>query len=179
MTKYNYALEKKDELAVAVGRDLQISTKHSIEICNYIRGKKLARVIKFLENVIEEKEAVPFKRFNMDVGHRPGIGSGRFPKNAAEAILKIVKSAQSNAKFKNMDENLLVLVHVLSQKASTPMRSGRQGRRETKRTHIEVALKEVEKKETKKPAKKEATKTTVKAKPAVEKKEAKVEDKND
>ena len=142
MAKYNYSIKKDENLVFAVGRDLSISSKHSIEICSYIRKKPLKRVKAFLSNVVEKKEAVPFKRFNGDVGHRAGMGAGRFPVKAASEILSVIKSAESNAKSKNMDLDLLYVYHCSAQRAATPMRYGRHSRRESKRTHVEIALKE-------------------------------------
>ncbi|MBT3463440.1 hypothetical protein HN451_00510, partial [archaeon] len=64
-------------------------------------------------------------------------------------ILKIIKSAESNALNKGLNTNDLVITHICAHKASTPYHSGRQRRRKMKRSHIEVVVKEqkVEKKE--------------------------------
>lgn len=142
MGKYNYSIENTENIARGVGRALNISLKHAIEICAYIRGKSLKRSKAFLENVIEKKEAVPFRRFNDDVGHKPGVGPGRYPVKAATDILKMLKSVESNADEKGMDVNILVVSHTCANKASRPMRPGRHSRRESKRTHVEIGLKE-------------------------------------
>jgi len=142
MTKHNYALENSENLAKGVGRSLGISLKHSMEIGSYIKGKTLLRSKAFLENVIEKKEAVPFRKFNADVGHKPGIGPGRYPIKAAGEILKLLKSIESNAQEKDMDVSTLYVCHFCANKASQPMRPGRHSRREAKKTHVEIALKE-------------------------------------
>lgn len=48
--------------------------------------------------VINQKKAVPYKRFNKDVGHKKGIGPGRYPIKASGVILSLVKLAESNAR---------------------------------------------------------------------------------
>ena len=49
-----------------------ISAKASVEICNMIRNKPIETAKKILERVIEKKQAVPYKRFNMEIPHRKG-----------------------------------------------------------------------------------------------------------
>jgi large subunit ribosomal protein L22 len=93
-----------ERMARATGRELHISPKHSVEICRAIRGLPITSAIDLLENVIIKKEAVPFKKYNSMVPHRrrsgyatKGAGPGRYPVKAAKAILRVLKSAQSNA----------------------------------------------------------------------------------
>ena len=145
MGKYKCTFQDKENLAYAVGRDLSISPRHSIEICSAIRHKKLARAKAFLNNVANLTEAVPFRKFTFDLGHKPGTGPGRYPVNAAKAILAVVESAEANAKFKDMNVENLYIAIAVSQKAAMPYRYGRHSRRRAKRTHIEIALKEAKK----------------------------------
>jgi ribosomal protein L22 len=69
-----YAFEgyAKESMAKARGISLGISSKQSMEVCSFIRGKKLAAAKRMLEDVIAMKRAVPFKRFNHNIGHRRG-----------------------------------------------------------------------------------------------------------
>ena len=68
-------------MAKAISKDLGISTKVSIEISNFLRGKKTQEAKSILERVLKKKQAIPFKRFTDGVGHRKGanIAAGRFP----------------------------------------------------------------------------------------------------
>lgn len=144
--KYSTTVGEKD--AAAVGISLPISTKHTIEIAAFLRGKKLERAKTILGEVIKGKEAIPFKRFTNGVGHRRGsMASGRFPKKACGEILKIVSSAQANAQFKGLSSSDLVVRHISAQKCSNTYSYGRR-RRLAKRTSVEVVLSEIaEKKE--------------------------------
>ncbi|MCX6707825.1 MAG: hypothetical protein NT001_06870 [Candidatus Woesearchaeota archaeon] len=80
MAKYSYSHQdyNKETMSRAVGRDLNISTKQSIEICNFLRGMNIPMAKTILNDVMELKAAVPFRRFTNGVGHRKGdMASGR------------------------------------------------------------------------------------------------------
>ncbi len=151
-------------MARAVGTSLSISTKHAIEICNLIRHKQLSTAKDLLKKAITKEAPIPFTRFNRNVGHRPGIGPGRYPEKASKEILGLLECVEANAQFKGLDTSSLVIEHICAQRASKAMRYGRKRGVRAKRTHVEVMVKEAAKKEPKK---------TDKAKPKAEpKKEA-------
>ncbi len=130
---------KQDNVVKAYGKDLPISRKHGYELANFLRYKPVNRVIRELEEIMKLKLAVPFKRYNGDVGHRTKIGPGRYPVKAAKYFLKVVKNAINNAKQKGLNVDELYVVHLSTHKASTPLSSGRR-HRSTKRLHVQVAL---------------------------------------
>ena len=140
---YKYAYQhNKDHEAIALGKDLPISSKQSIEICKYLRGKKVSAAKKILADVAALKKAVPYTRFHGDMGHKPGIGPGRYPGKASLAILQVLTNAEANAQNKGLDAEQLHVVHLMAQEASRPWRYGRQRRIKAKRTHIEVVVAE-------------------------------------
>lgn len=146
-------------MAKVAGISLPISTKHSIEICNFIRNKNLSKARDLLKEVIELKKTIPFKRFTGDVGHKKGkIGPGRYPKKASIEIIKLLNTAEANAQFKGLNTSNLVIKHICANKASTPWRYGRQRRRKMKRTHVEIIVEEKASKERKKKETKEVKK---------------------
>jgi large subunit ribosomal protein L22 len=149
---------KEEYIAKVIGRDLPISTKQSIEICNFIRGKNLQKSKELLQRVIEKEIAIPFKRFNKDMGHKRNIASGRYPKKSCNHIIKLLNSAESNAQDKGLNTATLFIKEIIVNRASKPLHYGRKGSREMKRTHIKIV---VEEKETKNP-KEEAKKGTQK-----------------
>lgn len=145
MGKQKYAFKdyNKESMARVLGKDISISTKHSVLICNALRNKPVKRAKALLENVIEKREAIPYTRYNKDTAHKPGkIGPGKYPMKACGEILALLKSAVSNAQFKGLNTDRLEVVHVCAHMASRPFHYGRQRRRLTKRTHIEIVLKE-------------------------------------
>jgi len=145
-----------ENTAVVRGRDLPISTKHSIEICNFIRKKTINTARKQLSLVLTKKLAIPAKRFNGDMGHRKGkIGPGFYPEKAAKEIIILLNSLESNINNKGLVSAGAYLEKATANRASRPMHHGRQRRRFMKRTHIEIVAREVASKKT---AKKEIQK---------------------
>ena len=134
----------RDNHAIARGLDLPISTKHSIEICNFIRYKQISRAQKQLNLVLQKRLAIPLTRFHKDRGHRKGkIGPGFYPLKAAKEILALLKLLEANAQNKGLNSEILFLKTVKANKASRPIHHGRR-RRSMKRTHIEMIAGEKE-----------------------------------
>ena len=152
-------------IAKVVGLDLPISTKHTIEIADFIRGKSIQIARKQLQLVINKELAIPLQRFHKDRGHRKGehIAQGFYPKKATEHIITLLNSLESNSKDKGMDANLLFISEIIPNTAAARWHSGRN-RGKMKSTNLTIYAKE--KKEKLKQEKKEE-------KPKVEKKEEK------
>ena len=127
MTK-KQSTEGTEHLASAKALNLPISTKHSIEISRHLRYKTTAFAIRFLEDVVVQKQAVPFKRFKRDVGHKAGMSAGRYPQKAALDFLKLVKSVEANAQVKGLNTSSLKIIKLIANKASVPLTGGRHRR---------------------------------------------------
>lgn len=138
--------------AVARALDIPVSTKHCIEICRSLRYKNTAYAKKFLEDVADLKRAVPFKKFYKDTGHKAGMAAGRFPQKAAKEILDLVKSVEANALVKGLNPSDLKITKIIANKASIPLTGGRR-RTATKRSHVEIEVKEGKKAKLEKKAK--------------------------
>jgi len=144
MANNKYAYNKdvdEAKTARAMAKSLKISPKHSVEICNAIRGMDVAK---------EMKKSVPFKRHNKGVGHRKGQEgwpSGRYPVKAAEQILKVLENAEANAEYKGMDTEKLFIEHISSHRGIIirgyiPRAFGRMTPFNTPTTHIQIVLQE-------------------------------------
>jgi large subunit ribosomal protein L22 len=152
MAKLKYAYEGSGNVAKAVGRSLKISPKHSVEICREIRGMYLDDAKEYLEDVIQMKRAVPFKRHNKKVGHRKGLKgwpTGRYPRKAAKQILDVLINAESNAEYQGMDTEDLKIIHISSHRGFIirgyiPRAFGRATPFNTPTTHIQVVLGEAQ-----------------------------------
>ena len=125
-------------------KNLPISTKQSIEICRFIRNMKLQKAKFTLNNVINMKQAVPYIRHKMNIPHKAGIASGRYPIKASSQILKLLESTEHNAIKEGMSKDL-VIAHISADKGIRQWHGGRQRRRKTKSTNIRIILKEQEK----------------------------------
>jgi large subunit ribosomal protein L22 len=128
---------KKQE-AVVHGKDIPISTKKSIAICKFIKGKKINEAIKDLEDVLAMKRPVPMKG---EIPHRKGKGmmSGRFPIRATKNFVVLLKSLSGNVLYNSMEDPVIVEA-VANQGARA---YGRFGRHRKKRTHIKIVAKEI------------------------------------
>jgi ribosomal protein uL22 len=144
MAKHNYGYQKTEEnTAKSVGRNLDVSPKQGVEICKYIRGKSVARAKAILESAIAEKVAIPFTRFTNGLGHKPGMSAGRFHPKACSLILKVLKSAEANAKNKGYNSNDLKIVHSSMQIGTKNHHYGRKRRSIFKNSNIEIVVQEV------------------------------------
>jgi large subunit ribosomal protein L22 len=147
--------------ARAVGTGIRVSTKQAIEISQYLRGRSTKQAKRLLEEVVVKKRAIPFTKFTTDVGHKPGIASGRYPINAAKEFIKLISSVEHNARFKGMNTQNLIISHLVAQGAGKAYHYGRYSRREMKYSHVEIVVAEAaaesakETKKTTKHAKKE------------------------
>lgn len=150
---YAYTLKEgqdENKTARAMAKSLKISPKHSVEICRAIRGKKLEYAKQYLNDVIDMKQAVPFKRHNKKVGHRKGLkgwAAGRYPVKAATAILRVLENAEANAEYKGMDVENLKIEHISSHRGmvirgAIPRAFGRVTPFNTPTTHIQIVLEE-------------------------------------
>jgi len=150
MAKINYAYieDDKNKTAKALGRSLKISPKHAREICNKIKGMQVENAREYLEDVIEMKKAVPFKKHNKKVGHRRGLEgwpTGRYPVKAATQILDVLKNAEANAEYKGLDSENLRIMHISSHRGYiirgwTPRAFGRASPFNKPTTHIQIVL---------------------------------------
>jgi len=147
--KQGYAFQEfdREKMARALGRDLPISVKHSSMVCNAIRGKSVERAKKILEDAIQIRKAIPFTKYNTDKGHKKKMGPGRYAVHTCMEILKLLNSAEANGHQKNLEG--MEIVHICAHKASKPWHSGRQRRRQMKRSHIEIVVSSGHKKEEK------------------------------
>jgi len=133
-------------MARAVGVALPISFKQSVEICHFIRNRNVESAKKVLQSVIDKKAAVPFRRYNTDLGHKKKIGPGSYPENASKEFIRLIESAEANAQFKGLSTSNLVIAHISAHKAGKAWHYGRKSRRQMKRTHVELVVEEKAKK---------------------------------
>jgi large subunit ribosomal protein L22 len=140
-----------DTTAKASGRELRVSPKAAREVCTAVKGMKLDQAKELLELVRQKKKAVPFRRFNKKMPHRKGlqkVAAGRYPVGAAEKILEILETAESNAIYKGLDTELLRVAHASAYpgtkiKRYIPRAFGRPTPRFETLCHVEIVLEQV------------------------------------
>ena len=124
----------------ALGRSLPISTKFSIEVAKYLKGRTTKRAKTILENVITKEIPIPYTRFNSNRGHKKGMGPGGYPVNVAKCMLMLIKSAEANAVDKGLSKDNLIITQIIPNQASRAVRGGRKGGVEAKSTHLKVVI---------------------------------------
>ena len=141
MAQYGYSIKDINETrAHACMRDVPMSYKIAVLIGKRIKGMATEKALRFLADVQTQKQAVPYRSFNDSVGHRPGIGPGRYPTKAAKYFEMLVKNAVANAEDKGLGKDIWV-EFVVSQRAGQPMRTGSSRRSSTfKRSHVEIIV---------------------------------------
>lgn len=129
-------------MAKVMGRDLSISTKQAIEICNHLRKRTVPDAKQRLEAAIALQSPIPFRRFMEGAGHKPGMGGGKYAVRACKTILGLLQSLETNAQQKGLNTTNLVITHIHANRAGTAWHYGRRFRRKMKRTHVEVVAEE-------------------------------------
>ena len=138
-----------DTTAKALGREMPVSPKFALEVAGMIRGMKVDTARQALEDVIDKKRAVPLKRYNKRVSHKPGVGPGRYPVKAAKAILGILDSAASNAEYKGLDVSNMAIATISVARGRTipghmPRAHGRATQWKQETVNLEIIIEEVE-----------------------------------
>lgn len=145
---YSYKPRDKEKAACGIARDLDMSFKDSVVICDALRGMNLAKAVSYLEEVVSMKTPVPYRKFNAGVGHRKnlnGCATGKYPKKAAQKILELLNNINSNAEYKGLDTDNLKITHIQAQKGITRRRVKPKGRWrlwKTELVHVQAVCEE-------------------------------------
>lgn len=128
---YSFEPDGKVNVARAIGRDLNVSFKDTVIICNRLRGMMLSDASRLLEGVISLNTLIPFGRFNRGIGHRRVSGKNniaKYPKKAAGEVLKVLKNAETNAEYRGLVPEGLKIIHIQAQKGPIRKKRRPQGR---------------------------------------------------
>jgi len=134
--------------------NVRVHFKNTRETALAIKRMPLRRAQRFLKNVCEKTECVPFRRFNGGVGRCAQAkvwktSVGRWPKKSAEFILQLLKNAEANADYRGLDVDRLVVDHIQVNRAPCLRRRtyrahGRINPYMSSPCHIELTLTEKE-----------------------------------
>ncbi len=125
MGKLTYTFRPKEKYAKAYGRNLRISRKASVIICNTIRKKTLKRSRRLLNNLLDKKQSL----------------RGKYYTGAVAEIKNILESCEKNAEFLGMNADRL-FVHASAHQGNIMRRRRRKsafGSR-MKSTNVEIML---------------------------------------
>jgi len=132
-TKKDESFVKKTE-AIVNGRNLNVSKKHAVAVCNFIKGKDVDVAINLLTEVEKLKKPVPMRG---EIPHRKGIMSGRYPIKTASIFIRLLRSLKSNAISNELELEKCRLT-CKTDPATRPYR--RHGRGKMKRAHVVFKL---------------------------------------
>jgi len=155
MGRYSTDPENPTKSCKARGSNLRVHFKNTRETAQAIKRMALRRAQRYLKNVIAQKEIVPYRRFNGGVGRKAqikafnGTTQGRWPEKSAEFLLQLLRNAESNADYKGLDVDRLVIEHIQVNRAPKMRRRtyrahGRINPYMSSPCHIEVILSEKE-----------------------------------
>lgn len=148
------AVENPAKSCKTRGSYLRVHFKNTRETAHALKRMSLRRATRYLKNVVNHKEIVPFKRFNGGVGRKAQaqvfkVTQGRWPKKSAEILLELLKNAEANADVKGLDVDRLMIDHIQVNRAPKIRRRtyrahGRINPYQSSPCHIELILSEKE-----------------------------------
>ena len=149
---YNFVIKDEKKIAKAYSTNVPVSLKYATEVARELKGKRVSKAEQFLQNVIDQKQHLPLRRYLRKVGHKPGQAqsftkTGRYPKNCCKAFLSLINSVKSNADYKGLDTESLMIQHIFASQGFRRVGHQTQGRIAGKRhrkkaTHLEMIVRE-------------------------------------
>eukprot|EP00004_Rigifila_ramosa_P010371 TRINITY_DN22216_c0_g1_i1.p3 TRINITY_DN22216_c0_g1~~TRINITY_DN22216_c0_g1_i1.p3 ORF type:complete len:191 (-),score=42.12 TRINITY_DN22216_c0_g1_i1:57-629(-) len=117
MGKYSKTPENPAKSVKAMGSDLRVHFKNTRETAQAIRGLSLKKAQSYLQNVIEHKQIIPFRRFSGGVGRKAqakvfGATQGRWPEKSCRFLLNLLSNLESNAEVKSLKPENLIISHI-------------------------------------------------------------------
>jgi len=149
---FHYSFQNYDKTrhVRAALREKTISHKHAREIAVAIKGLSIESARDYLQSVINLERAIPFKRYNNEVGHKSdtGVMAGRYPKKAATEFVRLLDNLESNAEYRGMDLDRLKIINATVHKGRKierfiPRAQGRATPKIDILTHVELVAQEI------------------------------------
>lgn len=119
----------------AKGAHLRVHFKNVVEVAAAVKGMSVERAKRYLNAVIEHKEAIPIKSSKGGRGRHAQAKAFRtpgslcfWPKNASKVVLGLLTNAAANAEANGLSTADLKVVHAQANQAP-------KGRRRTYRAH--------------------------------------------
>jgi hypothetical protein len=66
------ATPEEEDIAKAIGKEIPISPKKSVEVCTALRGMNVEDAKELLEEVIEKRRIIPYRRYRKTISHKKG-----------------------------------------------------------------------------------------------------------
>merc|ERR1712100_76117 len=134
------------------GSYLRVHFKNTYEVAMAIKGMNLGKAQRYLNDVIDKKQAIAFRVFNGGPGRHaqgknlkaPG-GQVRWPQKSCRFVLDLLRNAESNADVKGLNPEALEVTHIQVNRAPKQRRRsyrahGRINPYMSSPSHIEMIL---------------------------------------
>ena len=133
MVKYSREPAVPTKAAKARGSDMRIHFKNTYEVADAIRGMKLEKAMRYLQDVIEHKQCIPFRKYAATAGrtaqaHPFHVTQGRWPKKSCQHVLELLENVKANAESRGLDLKKTYITHTQVNKAP-------KGRRRSFKAH--------------------------------------------
>ncbi|UKJ90592.1 60S ribosomal protein L17 [Theileria orientalis] len=133
MVKYSREPSNLTKSAKSYGSYLRVHFKNTYETASAIKGMLVKDAKRYLNDVIERKRCVPFRKFRGGVGRcaqakQFKVTQGRWPEKSCRFLLDLLTNLEANAEVKGLDMDNLRLEHVQVNRAPV-------GRRRSYRAH--------------------------------------------
>ncbi|RKD94712.1 50S ribosomal protein L22 [Halopiger aswanensis] len=147
----NYSVDADpDSTAKAMLRERHMSHKHSKEVARELKGRTVADAQEYLQDVIDQKQSVPFKSHNAGAGHRSdleGWDAGKYPEKVSGEFLDLLENVAANADHQGFDGESMEIVHVAAHKVGEsvgrkPRAMGRASSWNTPQVDVEIVVAE-------------------------------------
>jgi large subunit ribosomal protein L22 len=123
-----YSKKVGGNIAKACVYNARVSVKNTKHVCKAVRGLNLERAKKLLEDILKQRK-------NLD---------GKYYTKSTREVLNLIKSAEKNAEFNNLDLDNIYIAHISALNGTKMYR--RKHKRsfgmKMKTAHLEIILKE-------------------------------------
>jgi len=154
--RYSKEADNPEKVCKAKGSYLRVHFKNTYEVAMSIKGMNLRKAQRYLNDVIDKKQAIAFRVFNGGPGRSaqgknlkaPG-SQVRWPQKSCRFILDLLRNAESNAEVKGLSPEALEVTHIQVNRAPNQRRRsyrahGRINPYMSSPSHIEMILTERE-----------------------------------
>jgi large subunit ribosomal protein L22 len=111
---------------------------------------KVEKAKTFLENVIQLKQSVPYRRHKKKQAHKKDLKqfkwyAGRYPRKAAARIYEVLSAVESNAEYKGLDIEVCRIIHAATHRGRIIKRyiqraHGRSSAKFRHLSHVEIVI---------------------------------------
>merc|ERR1711868_71253 len=135
--KYSKEADNPEKSCRAKGSYLRVHFKNTYEVAMAIKGMNLRKAQRYLNDVVDKKQAIAFRVFNG--------GPVRWPQKSCRFVLDLLRNAESNADVKGLNPEALEVTHIQVNRAPKQRRRsyrahGRINPYMSSPSHIEMIL---------------------------------------